>query len=65
MLNDNLSEQELVRRQERYEREAALGYFLQPITIQKIKKKIYLYDDLVHQMESEFKERVRNKRDCI
>jgi hypothetical protein len=24
-----------------------MGYFLQPITIQKLKKKIYFYDDLV------------------
>jgi hypothetical protein len=42
-----------------------MGYFLQPITIQKLKKKIYFYDDLVRQMESEFKQRVKSKRDCI
>lgn len=65
MLNENLSEAELRQRQDRYEREAAMGYFLQPITIQKIKKKIYFYDDLVLQMEAEFKQRVSAKRECI
>lgn len=65
MLSENLTEAELRQRQDRYEREAAMGYFLQPITIQKIKKKIYFYDDLVLQMEAEFKQRVNAKRECI
>lgn len=45
--NRKLSEAEMRQRQDRYERECAMGYFLQPITIQKLKKKIYFYDDLV------------------
>jgi len=32
-----------------------MGYFLQPISVVKLKKKIYFYDDLVRQMETEFK----------
>jgi len=45
--NRKLTEAEMRQRQDRYERECAMGYFLQPITIQKLKKKIYFYDDLV------------------
>lgn len=61
----NLSQAELQKRQQRYERECAMGYFLQPIYVQKLKQKIYFYDDLVRQMESEFKQRVQHKRDTI
>ena len=42
-----------------------MGYFLQPIYVQKLKKKIYFYDELVREMETEFKQRVSEKRDVI
>lgn len=34
-------------RQARYEEECEKGYFLQPIYVQKIAKKIYLFDEKV------------------
>lgn len=37
----------VLQRQIRYERDCAKGYFLQPIYVQKLKRKIYLYSDLV------------------
>lgn len=49
----------------RYERDCEKGYFLQPIQVQKLKKKIYFYDELVRQMEKEFKARIKNKRETI
>ena len=42
-----------------------MGYFLQPIYVQKLKTRIYFYDELVRKMETEFKERVRAKREAI
>ena len=40
--------------QSRYERDCERGYFLQPIYVQKIKRKIHLYDELVGEMLQEF-----------
>lgn len=42
-----------------------MGYFLQTISVQKLKQKIFFYDDLVKDMETEFKLRVREKRNVI
>ena len=41
------------------------GYFLQPIFAQKIDTKIYLYDDLVQKMNTEFRDRLQKKRKII
>lgn len=49
----------------RYEQHCEKGYFLQPIYVQKIKRKIHLYDDLVKEMLSEFHQRVIKKRKVI
>jgi hypothetical protein len=35
------------------------------VVVQKLKKKIYFYDDLVRKMETEFKARIKSKRDII
>lgn len=40
--------------QQRYEKDCERGYFLQPIYVQKIKRKIHLYDELVGEMLNEF-----------
>jgi hypothetical protein len=42
-----------------------MGYFLQPIYVQKLKQKIYLYDDLVKEMQEEFKKKLIQKREII
>ena len=60
-----LSKDELEQRKKRYQRECEMGYFLQPISVVKLKKKIYFYDDLVRQMETEFKQRIQEKRKTI
>jgi hypothetical protein len=51
--------------QSRYERDCERGYFLQPIYVQKIKRKIYFYDELVGDMLQEFHSRIVKKRDLI
>ena len=48
--------------QSRYEKDCERGYFLQPIYVQKIKRKIYFYDELVGDMLKEFHSRVMRKR---
>ncbi|CDW71563.1 nucleic acid helicase [Stylonychia lemnae] len=60
-----ISNSDLKNRQQRYEKECSMGYFLQPIYVQKLKQKIYFYDELVRQMEEEFKKRVAQKRKII
>lgn len=42
-----------------------MGYFLQPIYVEKLVKKIYLYDELVKKMLTEFRERLIAKRAAI
>lgn len=54
--------EEKVSRQEKYQER---GYFLQPIYAQKIDTKIYLYDDLVIEMNKEFRDRLDKKRKII
>lgn len=51
--------------QARYEKDCERGYFLQPIYVQKIKRKIYFYDELVGDMLKEFHTRVMKKRQLI
>ena len=63
--NRQLSEAEQRAKQAKYEKECAMGYFLQTITVQKLKQKIFFYDDLVREMETEFKLRVKEKRNAI
>lgn len=41
-------------RHQRYLMESEKGYFLQPLYVQKLSKKIYLYDDKVSELISEF-----------
>ena len=48
--------------QSRYERDCERGYFLQPIYVQKIKRKIYFYDEMVGDMMQEFHSRIVKKR---
>lgn len=48
--------------QTRYEKDCERGYFLQPIYVQKIKRKIYFYDELVGDMLQEFNSRILKKR---
>ena len=55
----------LENRQLRYEQDCEKGYFLQPIYVQKIQKKIYFYDELVTNMLNEFRERINKKRSLI
>ena len=55
----------LENRQLRYEQDCEKGYFLQPIYVQKIAKKIYFYDELVSSMLKEFRERIVKKREMI
>lgn len=63
--NRQLSEAEQRAKQAKYEKECLMGYFLQTISVQKLKQKIFFYDDLVKEMETEFKLRVREKRNVI
>ena len=63
--NRQLSEGEQRAKQAKYEKECAMGYFLQTISVQKLKQKIFFYDDLVRDMETEFKLRVKEKRNVI
>ena len=63
--NRQLSESERLAKQAKYEKECQMGYFLQTITVQKLKQKIYFYDELVKEMETEFKLRVKDKRVMI
>ena len=51
--------------QSRYEKDCERGYFLQPIYVQKIKRKIHLYDELVGEMLGEFHQRIVKKRNLI
>ena len=44
----------IMDRQARYEEECEKGYFLQPIYVQKIQEKIYLYDEKVNSLMQEF-----------
>jgi len=55
----------LENRQKRYEEDCEKGYFLQPIYVQKINKKIFFYDDLVQEMLEEFRQRISRKREII
>lgn len=48
--------------QNRYEADCERGFFLQPIYVQKIKRKIYFYDELVGEMLEEFHDRIVKKR---
>jgi hypothetical protein len=48
----------LTDRQNRYEADCERGYFLQPIYVQRISKKIYFYDEKVGDMQAEFRERI-------
>ena len=50
---------------ERQNQELERGYFLQPVYAQKLKKKIFLYDDLVHELKDEFRDRLDRKRKII
>jgi hypothetical protein len=52
-------------RQHRYLVDSEKGYFLQPLYVQKLSKKIFLYDDMVHEMMKEFQNRVTKKREMI
>ena len=51
--------------QTRYEKDCESGYFLQPIYVQRIKRKIYFYDELVGEMLREFHSRIVRKRELI
>lgn len=51
--------------QARYDRDCERGYFLQPVYVQKIKRKIHLYDELVGDMLKEFHQRIVKKRQLI
>lgn len=55
----------IMDRQARYEEECEKGYFLQPIYVQKIQQKIYLYDSKVTDMLKEFQDRIQRKRSMI
>lgn len=55
----------LENRQLRYEQDCEKGYFLQPIYVQKLEKKVYFYDELVDSMIEEFRSRIKTKRDNI
>ena len=55
----------IMDRQARYEEECEKGYFLQPIYVQKISQKIYLYDEKVRALLLEFQERIQRKRNMI
>lgn len=62
---DGLAEMETLDKLQRQNQDAERGYFLQPVYAQKIDNKIYLYDDLVHKMKSEFRDRLDKKRKII
>lgn len=59
------AEMEALDKQERQNLDSERGYFLQPIYAQKIERKIYLYDKVVQEMKSEFRERLDKKRAII
>lgn len=62
---DGMAEMENQDRVGRQNQADERGYFLQPVYAQKICHKIYLYDDLVHEMKSEFRDRLNKKRKII
>ena len=49
----------------RQDKDAEKGYFLQPICASRLKSKIYLYDNLVQDMNKEFRDRLQKKRKII
>lgn len=50
---------------ERLNIEEEFGYFLQPLSVQKLEKKIMLYKDKVSELKSEFRNRLESKRAII
>ena len=62
---DGMAEMETLDKIQRQNQDAERGYFLQPVYAQKIDHKIYLYDDLVHDMKREFRDRLDKKRKII
>lgn len=52
-------------RLKRQELEAEQGYFLQPLYVQNLQEKLYIYDDLVREMTKEFQDRLKKKREAI
>lgn len=55
----------IMDRQARYEEDCEKGYFLQPIYVQKITNKIYLFDEKVRELLKEFQDRIKKKREMI
>lgn len=58
-------DQETLTPMERQYLESEKGYFLQPIYVQNMEKKIYLYDAAVSEMKNEFRDRLEKKRGII
>ena len=64
-VNMNEEGEVIMDRQARYEEECEKGYFLQPIYVQKIQEKIYLYDEKVGSLMQDFQDRIKRKREMI
>ena len=55
----------LNRRDARLRQEEEYGYFLQPLSVQKLNSRILLYNDRVNEMMADFRERLEAKRKII
>lgn len=61
----SLTEHEQRVLRERHAHDLQKGYFLQPIYVERLRKKIQFYEGMVQSTEDEFKKRVAEKREII
>lgn len=63
--DDEATRAQLQKQRERMTLEEEFGYFLQPLSVQRLDRKIMLYKDKVTELKSEFRARLESKRAII